>query len=180
MSIDKKGDHMYISFLRGINVGGKYKIEMKALKMLYETLGFREVKTYLNTGNVIFSTSLPKAEIDIKIEEAIQLKFDLNIEVIIRSKDELKLLIEAYPFGHEGKNRYITLLKTSCEAIDKEMVSTASKPLDKIKFASNEMMLFVPGGYGKSKLTNHFFEKITSRTATTRNMNTLEKIYKMM
>lgn len=127
---------MYISFLRGINVSGKKKIEMKTLKILYETLGFKEVKTCLNTGNIIFCTLLSKVDIGTKIEEAIQSKFDLNIEVIIRSKEELKLLIEAYPFGHEGKNRYITLLKTSCEMIDKERVSTVSKTSDKIEFGS--------------------------------------------
>ncbi|MBI9010580.1 MAG: DUF1697 domain-containing protein [Clostridiales bacterium] len=171
---------MYISFLRGINVSGKNKIEMNALKILYEALGFKEVNTYLNTGNVIFSSSLPKGDIGIKIEEAIQSKFDLDIEVIVRSKEELKRLIESYPFGHEGKNRYVTLLKTSSDVIDKEKILEASKPLDKTYFTSNEIMLFVPEGYGKSKLTNRFFEKMTLSIATTRNMNTLEKIYKKM
>jgi len=171
---------MYISFLRGINVSGKNKIEMKALKLLYETLGFYDVKTYLNTGNVIFSTSLKNEDIESKIETGILSELDLEIEVIIRSKDELTSLIESYPFGHEGKNRYMTLLKTDSKPIDKEKLIAASKSSDKVVIGSKEIMLYIPEGYGKSKLTNLFFEKLTFTSATTRNMNTLEKVHNMM
>lgn len=171
---------MYISFLRGINVSGKNKIEMKVLKLLYETLGFDDVKTYLNTGNVIFTTSLQKEDIESKIETGILSELDLEIEVIIRSKEELKSLIESYPFGHEGKNRYMTLLKTESETIDKEKLIAASRSSDKVVIGTKEIMLYIPEGYGKSKLTNLFFEKLTFTSATTRNMNTLEKVYKMM
>lgn len=171
---------MYISFLRAINVGGKNKIQMNELTKVYESLGFTQVKTYLNTGNILFESSLSSEDSVNLINKAIQETFDLDIEIIIRSKEALSKMIGEYPYGAEGKNRYVTLFKSDHKMLDEVKVRTAKKIEDEIKYTDKEVYLFIPGGYGKSKLTNHFFEKISETYATTRNMNTITKLYKMM
>lgn len=89
---------IYVALLRGINVGGNNKIEMAKLKLTFETLGFTKVKTYINSGNIIFATSIQDtAQIVLKIEDAIQQEFSLNIPVVVRSLSQIQETCKALP-----------------------------------------------------------------------------------
>ena len=82
---------VYIALLRGINVGGKNKIDMKLLKQMFERVGMNDVVTYINTGNIIFSyEGLSKIELSAILEEAIHNDFKLKIKVVIRSIDDVR------------------------------------------------------------------------------------------
>jgi uncharacterized protein (DUF1697 family) len=84
----------YIAFLRGVNVGGHTKVEMAKLKKAFEDLGFTEVKTLLNSGNVIFESSTQPPD----IEENLEKVFGFKISVILRSKDQIEKLVKKDPF----------------------------------------------------------------------------------
>src|SRR5699024_10341112 len=89
---------VYIALLRGINVGGKNKIDMKMLKQTFEQIGMINVVTYINTGNIIFSNSdLSKRELIQILEEAIHGDFGLSIKVIVRSIIDIGTIIKAIP-----------------------------------------------------------------------------------
>ncbi len=88
----------YISILRGINVAGQRKILMKDLKELYQNLGFENVETYIQSGNVLFNTDLDRSEISDKIEKAIFNKYAFEVPVIIRTKEELHKIHTSNPF----------------------------------------------------------------------------------
>jgi uncharacterized protein (DUF1697 family) len=88
----------YVALLRGINVGGNNKVEMKRLKNTFERLGFQEVRTYINSGNIIFDDSLhSQAQLITIIEEAIKNDFNLSIKVLIRDAANLRVVEAALP-----------------------------------------------------------------------------------
>lgn len=89
---------VYIALLRGINVGGKNKIDMKFLKQTFEKVEMNDVVTHINTGNIIFSNKgQSKTELSRILEEAIWYDFGLQIKVVVRSVDEVKRIINAIP-----------------------------------------------------------------------------------
>ena len=98
----------YIALLRGINISGKNKISMQKLKECFEELSFYEVKTYLNSGNVIFSTSETNiSDITSSIEFIIKKTFDLNIPVLIISQKSLQNALQKEPSWWNSKNKDI-------------------------------------------------------------------------
>lgn len=172
----------YISLLRGINVSGKNKIKMDELKSLYEHIGFEDVSTYIQSGNVIFTTDIKnKNELCKTIEVAIKEKYKFHVPVVLRTKSEILNIIKSCPFGsvdieNEGSKILVTLLsslpaKDSLENITKFVADT-----EKLVLKDKEVYLYCPNGYGKSKLSNNFLEKKLGVSATTRNWKSLCKI----
>jgi uncharacterized protein (DUF1697 family) len=93
----------YLALLRGINVGGNNKVDMKTLKEVFESIGFTDVTTYINSGNVIFTADNQKIEsIKAKIEHAIQTRFDLPIKVLIRNSQNILDLCSSIPPGWQN------------------------------------------------------------------------------
>lgn len=96
----------YIALLRGINISGKNKISMQKLKEYFEELSFHEVKTYLNSGNVIFSTSETNiSDITSSIESIIKKTFDLNIPVLVISQKSLQNALQKEPSWWDSKKQ---------------------------------------------------------------------------
>src|SRR5436309_15835190 len=93
-----------VSMLRGVNVGGNHKIKMEALRALYESLGFSDVQTYIQSGNVVFRTKATGlAALGKKIEDGIEAQFGFRPAVILRTMEELRTAIAGCPFaGREG------------------------------------------------------------------------------
>ena len=179
----------YISILREINVGGKRKILMKDLKELYQNLGFSDVETYIQSGNVTFnSDNLDKKEISQKLEKAIFEKYNFEVPIIIRTKEELLKIQSSNPFikSEEDKEELINNLHlTFLEDIPmteniKKAKEIESKTNDKFEIIENNTFVFCEGKYHTSKLTNNFFEKKLKTKATTRNWRTIEKLTKIM
>lgn len=180
----------YISILRGINVGGKRKILMKDLKELYQNLGFSDVKTYIQSGNVIFNSEsdLDRTEISQKIEKAILEKYAFEVPVIIRTKEELINIQSSNLFIklEEDKenlinNLHLTFLESipTIENIEKAK-EVESKTTDRFEITENNIFIFCEGKYHTSKLTNNFFEKKLKTKATTRNWKTIEKLTELV
>ena len=175
----------YISILRGVNVSGQKKINMLELKSLYVSLGFNNVVTYIQSGNVIFDSSdkdIPGLKS--KIEGAINKQYKFHVPVDIRTRLELKNIIKNNPFGPvdlatDGTKVLVTFLcskptKTDISNLHKYVVSP-----EKLAVKGTEVYLYCPNGYGKSKLSNNFLEKKLSVAATTRNWKSVYKLYEL-
>jgi uncharacterized protein (DUF1697 family) len=146
----------FAAFLRGINLGKKNKIAMGELKGLMEGLGFLDVRTLLNSGNVVFEGSGSKEDLAEKIEKAFEEKFGFRSMVIIRTIEEIKKIVESEPFKNEktgeGVGYYVTFLA------DRELFNM----MDFSQKKTVELMAQVDHEHGK--------------VATTRNWNTVLKI----
>ena len=167
----------YISLLRGINVGGQKKVPMQQLKGLYEKLGFTGVQTYIQSGNVIFtSNEKDAAKLREKIEGAIKKEFGFEVLVFIRTKDDFEKIVKNNPFTkQETESTYVTLLSQAPAEIPADL-DKFKAPNDKYKIINDVIYFYCPDGYGKTKLSNNLFEKKLNVNATTRNWNTINKL----
>lgn len=172
----------YISILRGINVSGHRKIEMAGLKALYEKLQFNDVVTYIQSGNVIFKAAEKSSNINLskKIEKAIFEQYKFEVPVIIRTQFELEEIISANPYLQQSdidlEKLHVTFLsKAPAEEAIRKIESADFSP-DKFIMKDKEIYLYVPEGYGNTKLSNNFFENKLKVTATTRNWKTVNKL----
>lgn len=171
---------IYISILRGINVGGKRKIIMAELKSLYIDLGFSDVVTYIQSGNVIFKSKQNNiTSLESKIENAILEKYGFSVPVIVISQNEFEKCVSLNPFVQESVelNRlHVTFLKEQPKNILVDEFNKLKFENDQFKIMGKFVYLFCPIKYSDSKLTNNLFEKKLKVVATTRSWKTLIKI----
>ncbi|MBW8332871.1 MAG: DUF1697 domain-containing protein [Prolixibacteraceae bacterium] len=176
----------YISILRGINVGGNRKILMKELKVLFEKLSFLKVKTYIQSGNVVFESDLKlsNSDLEVKIQQAIAETFGFDVSVIVRTADEWAKSIGNNPFWKE-KDADIDRLHFTClkevpspELLEK--IKLFQILPDRYEIIGKDVFIFCAAGYGTSKLTNPFFESKLKVQATTRNWKTVMKLHEMI
>lgn len=172
---------IYIALLRGINVAGKKKILMAELRELLTLDGYKDVLTYIQSGNIIFRYSeVPNVEIESKISKLIEEHYGFKVPVLVLSKAQLLKIVEETPYNElyqEEKERiYYTLLKNapSNSLIDDLM----KQDYESEKFSiTNDCVYFTClKGYGKAKCNNTFFEKKLKVSATTRNRKTMDKL----
>ena len=167
--------------LRGINVGGHKKIRMQELKELYESLGYREVQTYIQSGNVIFRCAdLDTAELKNRIESAIQAAYGYSVAVLIRIPDEFRRLVENNPLSGEKDIDFTRLavifLSASPEKWPTENLEESKAESEDLFISGREIYLYYPEGYAKTKLSISLFEKQLKVYATARNWRTVQKL----
>ena len=171
----------FISMLRGINVGGQKQVRMADLKNMYESLEFGNVQTYVQSGNVVFDSQ----EMDVSIlrqtiEAQIEAVFGFSLPVLIRTGGDFRRVIESHPFaGKEAVRVLVTFLYDRPRKSKLEDLSHYEDKVDQFAIGEQEIFLFCPGGYGKTKLSNTFFEKKLGVVATTRNWNSVNALYQM-
>jgi len=166
----------YIAFLRGINVSGQKKINMLDLKKMCEALSFTNVLTYIQSGNVVFKSSEEEAAINAKIETAIVENYAFEVPVISRTLADLEKCLASNAFAdRETKNLYFTCLAE--EPTPEKVAAILKKSFfsDVFQIVGKDIYLFVEA-YGKTKLSNLFFENELKINATTRNWNTMHEV----
>jgi uncharacterized protein (DUF1697 family) len=171
----------YIALLRGINVGGAKSVLMADLKKLFESMGFKKVQTYIQSGNVLFQSEKQGDEkLAAAIEKKIETKYGFHVPVVLRTLAEMEKILETNPYRKvklAGLDRiYFTLLAEppSKEAL-KNLVPNP-KEKDEFKVVKKEVYLFCRGSYGTALYNNNWFEKKLGMEATTRNQETMEKL----
>jgi uncharacterized protein (DUF1697 family) len=173
----------YIVLLRGINVGGHARVKMDALRELFEGLGFEGVKTYVQSGNVIFRSAKSASGLAKKIEDKMLSAFGIAVSVIVRTPEEVRSAIRNNPFLKQKdidlSKLHVTFLSEAPEKAAWKRLDGLTSGRDQFRGSGREIYLYCPDGYGVSKLSNNAFEKLLSVRATTRNWNSVNKIYEM-
>lgn len=173
------GQATYVALLRGINLGARNKISMSDLRELVGGVQADDVTTYLQSGNVVFKTAAPAGGLAAALEAAIKRELGLEIAVLLRTPADLAGLVEGNPFAAsapEPKTLHVTFLADRPRAGRFDVLDPARSPPDEFRVAGREVYLHCPNGYGRSKLTNAYFEKQLGVAATTRNWNTVTKL----
>jgi len=177
--------YRYVSMLRGINVGGHKIIKMPQLKELYESSGLTDVKTYIQSGNVIFrSRRKDPALVRRGIETAIEKSFGFPATVIIRRPSEMGKVIKRNPFaglpGFEERSLYVAFLSSRpALALVRGLGPLAAKTRDQYMLIGDNVYLYIPSGAAKTLFSNTFFEKNLRVDATSRNWNTVCALFAM-
>jgi uncharacterized protein (DUF1697 family) len=175
----------YIAMLRGINVSGHNTIKMEHLRALCIDLGFRNVETYVQSGNIVFQTRIENpSNLSRLISEKILLASGFDVPVILRSSIEMRNVIANNPFLKEKRidssKLHVTFLsETVQESVLKRLEPLSNYP-DRFYRAPQEIYLYCPGGYGRTKLSNNAIEKALSVRATTRNWKTTNTLLEMV
>ncbi len=169
----------YISILRGINVSGQKKIKMTDLKALYEKLGFTNVQTYIQSGNVVFKTKETEAEtLEQLIFDAIQKQYDFEVSNLILSPKEIETALKKNPFK-DIEQVYFTFLAEMPQQENIEKLKTYNFEDEYYELIGKVIYSHFPNGAGRAKMTNNFFESKLKVMATSRNLNTTKKLLEM-
>lgn len=175
----------YIAILRGINVGGKRKILMTDLTTLFQGLGFSNVQTYIQSGNVIFEVTGKENTLALshQIEQQIEKQFGYEVPVITRTIEELEQAIAQNPFlktkvSIEGL--FLTFLKNVPSAEKLENIKSFDFSPDQFEIVGKDVFGYCAGKYHKTKLSNQFFENKLKVAATTRNWKTVIRLFEMV
>lgn len=172
----------YIALLRGINVGGKNKIPMSELVKSLEGLGFQHIRTYIQSGNVVFQSAAPqKTEIAGQIIQAIQKSHGFAPSTLVVSLAEFKKAIDNNPFGEavsEPKSLHLYFLETEPPTPDLETLEEIKQARERFQLTGKIFYLHAPDGIGRSKLATRV-EKALGVAATARNWRTVNQIYEI-
>lgn len=173
----------YLALLRGINVGGHKKVPMADLRQVLTESGLQNVKTYIQSGNVIFQSSNKSIDsIKEKISKAIESHFGFKVPVLVKTKKEMQSVFDSCPFSKEKKeNSYFTLLYTIPEKKIIEEKNNLEKPAnEEFVITDNCIYFYSSTGYGRTKYNNNFFERKLNVVATARNYKTICKLLQML
>lgn len=173
-----------IAILRGINVGGNRKILMNDLKSMFENMNFSNIKTYIQSGNVLFETyeESDNLELSQRIEKAINNQFGFDIPVILRTSKELQKAISHNPFYDDEidvNHLHLTFLSGNPTNDNKVQAESYHYEPDRFVIDNSNVFIYCEGKYHESKLTNSFFESKLKVRATTRNWKTVLKLYEL-
>ena len=176
MSKEKK----FVALLRGINVGGKNIVPMKELVELCSGMGLKGVETYLQTGNIIFSTLGCAEALEAKIEKVILKGFGLDLVVIVREANSYASYIARNPFIEQTLNEpsrvllYLTKRPTGEGIAD--ILNSRAKAGETVVVVDSVIWIYFPNGVGSSKLTPTVMDRVAGSSTTGRNWNTVSKL----
>jgi uncharacterized protein (DUF1697 family) len=170
----------YVSLLRAVNVGGR-SIPMNRLRDVYSALGFGDVRSYIQSGNLVFhSAQRSEAAVAHAIEAAITEEFGLDVRVLVRTHTELAKIARAHPFAEQARRRatalYVTFLAAKPTPARVKAIDAARYAPDAFKVVGREIYAVYPNGYGRSKLSLPLFERALGIEGTARNWNTVTKL----
>jgi len=168
----------WIALLRGVNVSGKNPIRMAALRSSFERLGCNNVRTYLQSGNVVFDTRISDPEkLSAKITAIIAQDFGHEVAVGVVTAPALARVVASNPLQPISEDD-ITLYHATflLQPVSPKIFATIKLPAasgEQAQLRGNIIYLYCPHGYGKTRLNNQYFEKALGVTATTRNWRTV-------
>lgn len=175
----------YAAFLRGVNVGGNKMVAMADLRSVMEDAGFSNVKTLLQSGNVVFETQEhDTTKLEERLEATCANRLGLETRIFVRSKEDLKLITDQNPFPYEAETEpghlLVVFLKGAPEAGDVEALNLAIRGPEKIACLGSQCYVVYPDGIGTSNADKTPGWKALLGQGTGRNWNTVRKVLAAM
>jgi len=170
----------HIALLRAINVAGHQKVAMATLRAMFEEIGFEDVRTVLQTGNVVFEASGKAAALERKLEVEAKKSLGLETDFLVRTARELETVVATNPFPNEAErdpgHLVVLFCKDAPKAAGVKALENAIEGREYVRAAGKELYAVYPDGIGRSKLTNKLIEGKLGTRCTGRNWNTLLKV----
>lgn len=171
----------YIALLRGINVGGNNKLPMRDLAAIFTAAGCRNVRTYIQSGNVVFASSTP-SQLPAILSQNIERQFGFRVPVILRSAAELASALHRNPFAAAGipeEQLHVYFLADTPSFAAVAALNPDRSPGDSFTVLGRDIFLHLPNGVARTKLTNAFFDKALATVSTLRNARTIRTLVEM-
>jgi uncharacterized protein (DUF1697 family) len=171
---------VYIALLRGVNVGGNI-LKMERLRELCADLGAKDVRTYVQSGNVVFAASGSASQWEAKLEKKLDGECRLPVSVIVRSGEEMRKVLAANPFlkekGIDPKRLAVAFLRHAPDKATFAALGALDIGDERFHHAGREFYIHCPAGFADSKL--YLMGKVVKQRTTTRNWNTVTKLCEM-
>ena len=174
----------FVALLRAINVGGRSKLPMAGLRALCGKLGWKDVATYIQSGNLVFEASGSAASLEANLEKALGEEFGFTPAVMVRSVPDWKALAQANPFPKESEkepNRVLVgISKAKPKAGAAEALEARAAAGERVREAGGALWFHYPAGVGTSKLTPSLIDRLAGSPVTARNWRTMLKLCEML
>ncbi len=174
----------HVALLRGINVGGKNVLPMAELTALFEAAGCTGVRTFIQSGNVLFAAPAAVARaLPGRIASGIEERHGLRVPVILRAAAELRRVAAGNPFvrpGADPTRLHVAFLSAAPGRAAVAKLDPARSPPDAFAVQASEVYLSLPNGAGKTRLTNDYLERTLGTTSTLRNWNTVLRLASLL
>ena len=174
----------WVALLAGINVGGKTTVPMAELRTVFAGLGYQQVQTYIQSGNVLFEEDTgDEGQLVAAIRPALSARFGWDIPVLLRTRPELEAVVAGNPF-HDRQDDPTKLLVTFLAAKPAADRAARLQPppgeTGELALVGREIYLHTPDGYGRTKLNNAYLAKVLGVAATTRNWKSVTKLNELI
>lgn len=178
--------HQYIALFKGINVSGQKLIKMDALRNAFSDMGMKDVVTYIQSGNVIFSAdenSIPA--LTARIIQMVKSTFGFDVEIQVREATAFVDICDQNPFlkqvpAKDESFLHVTMLSAPPLRFEAALLDQRKSPEEEYVLCDDILYLYCPNGYGRSKLTNSFIESHCKVLATTRNARTMLQLKQLL
>jgi uncharacterized protein (DUF1697 family) len=178
----KPSPRTHIALLRGVNVG-QTVVSMDRLRASFAGLGFGNVRTYIQSGNVIFETANSSGDLSARIEQRLLRDFGVSVPVLLKTPEQLAEVVRRNPFLRDGavdrSKLHVTFLSAPAPPPAREVLQSLAAGPEQVRILGREIYLYCPNGYGRTKLSNAAIEKKLWVVATTRNWNTVNTLLAM-
>jgi uncharacterized protein (DUF1697 family) len=168
----------HVALLRGINVGGRARVAMADLREVVASLGYEDVATYVQSGNVVFTAEAPDAA---ALEAAIAKRLDVSPAVVVLSREELEQVVADNPWPDERDGKHLHVVFTAGEP-DADVVAAAQEKAaggDEARIVGGTLYMHTPNGLGRSKLAAELSRR-GPKDGTARNWTTVSKLLAML
>jgi uncharacterized protein (DUF1697 family) len=171
---------LYVGLLRGINVGGKTKVAMAALRDTCASIGCEDVVTYIQSGNVVLRSPLNAAKLRTALEGAIADEFGFNPAVMIRTAKEMAAVVDRNPYPDtDEKNRHVGFLHAAPDAATKKCLAALDCAPEELAVVRSEIYLHLPNGMGRANLPVKMERCLRPTPITFRNWRTVTKLVEL-
>lgn len=173
----------YVSLLRGINVGGRHKLLMRELAAMFVEAGCEDVRTYIQSGNVVFRADPSLADgLSARITTAIAASHGYQLPVVIRTAADLARVVRGNPFladGADPTRLYVGFLAEAPDPAKVARLDPDRSPPDAFEVRGDAVYLHFPNGVARSKLTNDYLDRTLGTVSTIRNWRTVCRLHEM-
>jgi len=170
----------YVALLRGINVGGNTMVKMEELRRTFEALGFENVASYINSGNLAFDArKTSETNLVKKIEDAVELLIDKRVQVMVREQPDIEQVIANNPFDGKYQNHkemHVIFLRSELSEDQVAWLTDAAPTGEHFQVSGREIYCHLPMGVADSYLGRGQFEKKLGAAVTARNWRTVQKL----
>jgi uncharacterized protein (DUF1697 family) len=178
-------DTSYLALLRGVNVGGNKRVVMADLRALLTSLGYRDVRTHINSGNALFtSTATSEDRLAGQIERGIEAELGVSVRCVVRSRDALRRVVEANPLAGvatDAKRLLVVFLSVPADPARLAAIDPAGRAPEVFAAGRREIYLWLANGFQQATISPVDFERaLRDPAATARNWNTVTRLLSML
>lgn len=174
----------YLALFRGVNLASRNRLSMKDLAGIFTALGCRDVRTYIQSGNVVFNASAKiAAQVPAAVSKEVQDRFGITAPIVMRTVEEMSAVLQNNPFlaqGAEEKALHVSFLADAALPANIAKLDPNRSEGDSFAVVGREIYFHLPNGMARTKLTSQYFDSRLKTIGTARNWRTVQQLYALM